>query len=101
MCVICSKSFIFGNNGKMKFEDFSVASKYCKLSKSKHKQNKFQKFIGFKSLKMTEIEAAVVVPKEEEAQDEEEKDESIYSDPNGENSFNFFVVFDFLNGGDF
>lgn len=33
---------------------------------------------------MTEIEAAEVVPKEEEVQDEEDKDESIYSDPNGE-----------------
>lgn len=33
---------------------------------------------------MTEIEAAVAIPKEEEAQDEEDKDEAVYSDPNGE-----------------
>lgn len=34
---------------------------------------------------MTEIEAPIAVPKEEEPQDEDEKDEVVYSDPNGKN----------------
>jgi hypothetical protein len=34
---------------------------------------------------MTEVEAAVAVPKQEEPQDEEDKEDSVYSDPNGEN----------------
>ena len=41
---------------------------------------------------MAELEAAIVVPKEEEAQDEEDKDESIYSDPNGE-TLSIFLLF--------
>lgn len=41
---------------------------------------------------MTEVEAAVAVPKEEEAQDDEEKEESVYFDPNGKIQEKKFVV---------
>jgi hypothetical protein len=48
---------------------------------------------------MTEVEAAVAVPKEEEPQDEDDKEDSVYSDPNGENLNCFCCFRSIFNGG--